>query len=137
MNERDSLQVAEMLQEKGYLITAEQAEADVILINTCSIREKAQEKLFHELGKWKRLKDKNKDLIIGVGGCVASQEGKNILERASCVDIIFGPQTIHRLPQLIRKTVSDPNEMVPTDFDHTIYELEGDVQDLYRRQRHL
>src|SRR5690606_15989784 len=74
---------------------------DVILINTCSIREKAQEKLFHELGRWKNLKKNNPDLIIGVGGCVASQEGDAIAQRAPYVDLIFGPQTLHRLPEMM------------------------------------
>ena len=76
-------------------------EADVLLLNTCSIREKAQEKVFHQLGRWKLLKEKNPDLIIGVGGCVASQEGEHIRQRAHYVDIIFGPQTLHRLPEML------------------------------------
>lgn len=76
-------------------------EADVLLVNTCSIREKAQDKLFHQLGRWKKLKEKNPDLVIGVGGCVASQEGDAIAKRAPFVDLIFGPQTLHRLPEMI------------------------------------
>src|SRR5690606_21693756 len=78
-----------------------EADADVILINTCSIREKAQEKVFSQLGRWRALKQANPDLIIGVGGCVASQEGDAILKRAPFVDLVFGPQTLHRLPELI------------------------------------
>ena len=76
-------------------------EADVLLLNTCSIREKAQEKVFHQLGRWKPLKDKNPNLIIGVGGCVASQEGAAIGKRAPYVDLVFGPQTLHRLPAMM------------------------------------
>ncbi|MEC4728730.1 tRNA (N6-isopentenyl adenosine(37)-C2)-methylthiotransferase MiaB [Shewanella sp. D64] len=102
MNEYDSSKMADLLDEyKGYTLTEDPAEADILLLNTCSIREKAQEKVFHQLGRWKKLKDKNPNLIIGVGGCVASQEGKMIKERAQCVDLIFGPQTLHRLPEMI------------------------------------
>ncbi|WP_299786755.1 tRNA (N6-isopentenyl adenosine(37)-C2)-methylthiotransferase MiaB [uncultured Shewanella sp.] len=102
MNEYDSSKMADLMDEyEGYTLTDEATEADVLLLNTCSIREKAQEKVFHQLGRWKTLKDKNPDLIIGVGGCVASQEGKVIKERAQCVDLIFGPQTLHRLPEMI------------------------------------
>jgi len=102
MNEYDSSKMADLMDEyEGYTLTDEAAEADVLLLNTCSIREKAQEKVFHQLGRWKKLKEKNPDLIIGVGGCVASQEGKVIKERAQCVDLIFGPQTLHRLPEMI------------------------------------
>ena len=102
MNEYDSSKMADLLDEyKGYTLTEDPAEADILLLNTCSIREKAQEKVFHQLGRWKKLKDKNPNLIIGVGGCVASQEGKVIKERAQCVDLIFGPQTLHRLPEMI------------------------------------
>lgn len=102
MNEYDSSKMADLLDEyKGYTLTDDPAEADILLLNTCSIREKAQEKVFHQLGRWKKLKDKNPNLIIGVGGCVASQEGKVIKERAQCVDLIFGPQTLHRLPEMI------------------------------------
>jgi len=102
MNEYDSSKMADLMDEyEGYTLTEEASEADVLLLNTCSIREKAQEKVFHQLGRWKKLKEKNPDLIIGVGGCVASQEGKVIKERAQCVDLIFGPQTLHRLPEMI------------------------------------
>lgn len=104
MNQYDSSRVYELLEEKLQTIrTDDFTQADIILINTCSIRERAQEKVFHDLGRWRKLKDKNPNLIIGVGGCVASQEGKNIFKRAPFVDIIFGPQTIHRLPKLIEK----------------------------------
>ncbi len=102
MNEYDSSRMRDLLGESHHMVATENPEeADVILINTCSIREKAQEKLFHELGRWKQLKKKNPDLVIGVGGCVASQEGAAIAERAPFVDLIFGPQTLHRLPEMI------------------------------------
>jgi tRNA-2-methylthio-N6-dimethylallyladenosine synthase len=102
MNEYDSARMADLLSEShGLVMTASPEDADVLLLNTCSIREKAQEKVFHQLGRWKRLKQKNPDVIIGVGGCVASQEGAEIGKRAPFVDLIFGPQTLHRLPEMI------------------------------------
>jgi len=111
MNEYDSSRMADMLGESHEMeLTDKESEADVILLNTCSIREKAQEKVFHQLGRWKHLKEKNPDLIIGVGGCVASQEGKKIMHRAPVVDMVFGPQTLHRLPDMVNK--SENNEKV-------------------------
>lgn len=102
MNEYDSARMQDLLGTSHQMEpTDNPEEADVLLVNTCSIREKAQDKLFHQLGRWKHLKDKNPDLIIGVGGCVASQEGENIAKRAPYVDLIFGPQTLHRLPEMI------------------------------------
>ena len=102
MNEYDSARMRDLLGESHEMVgTDDPSEADVLLVNTCSIREKAQEKLFHQLGRWRSLKDKNPDLIIGVGGCVASQEGEAIAKRAPFVDLIFGPQTLHRLPEMI------------------------------------
>ena len=102
MNEYDSARMRDLLGESHQMEpTEDPAEADVLLINTCSIREKAQEKLFHQLGRWKHLKAQKPDLLIGVGGCVASQEGAAIAERAPYVDLIFGPQTLHRLPEMI------------------------------------
>ena len=102
MNEYDSAKMADVLAAShGLELTQDETEADVILINTCSIREKAQEKVFSQLGRWKPLKKKNDQVIIGVGGCVASQEGEAILKRAPYVDLVFGPQTLHRLPELI------------------------------------
>ena len=104
MNEYDSSRMADLLGESHNMVATENADdADVLLLNTCSIREKAQEKVFHQLGRWKNLKDKNPDLVIGVGGCVASQEGDAIAKRAPFVDVIFGPQTLHRLPEMIEK----------------------------------
>ncbi|MCP5477661.1 MAG: tRNA (N6-isopentenyl adenosine(37)-C2)-methylthiotransferase MiaB, partial [Rhodanobacteraceae bacterium] len=102
MNEYDSDKMADVLAaENGLELTDNEAEADVILVNTCSIREKAQEKVFSQLGRWKTLKKKNDKVIIGVGGCVASQEGDAIIKRAPYVDLVFGPQTLHRLPEMI------------------------------------
>ena len=102
MNEYDSDKMADVLNAKEGLIQTDQPEdADVILLNTCSVREKAQEKVFSDLGRLRELKANKPDLLIGVGGCVASQEGKHIVTRAPYVDIVFGPQTLHRLPELI------------------------------------
>jgi len=102
MNEYDSARMADVLRESaGLALTANPEEADVVLLNTCSVREKAQEKVFSHLGRWRLLKRGKPGLIIGVGGCVASQEGAGILERAPFVDLVFGPQTIHRLPAMI------------------------------------
>jgi len=104
MNEYDSARMRDLLQESHDLVPTDSPEdADILLLNTCSIREKAQEKVFHQLGRWKRLKNKNPDLIIGVGGCVASQEGEAIGKRAPYVDLVFGPQTLHRLPEMLEK----------------------------------
>ena len=102
MNEYDSAKMADVLKAShGMELTQDESEADVILINTCSIREKAQEKVFSQLGRWKQHKKDGKPVLIGVGGCVASQEGAAIVKRAPYVDLVFGPQTLHRLPQLI------------------------------------
>ncbi len=102
MNEYDSARMADLLQAAdGLEMTDNPAEADVLLMNTCSVREKAQEKVFSALGRWQELKQKKPDLVIGVGGCVASQEGEAIRKRAPYVDVVFGPQTLHRLPALI------------------------------------
>ena len=104
MNEYDSEKMADLLDAThGYKTTDTAEDADIILLNTCSIREKAQEKVFHQLGRWKNLKKDKSDLIIGVGGCVASQEGKTIRKRAPFVDLVFGPQTLHRLPEMINQ----------------------------------
>ena len=102
MNEYDSSRIRDLLGDSHDLIPTDDPEdADVLLLNTCSIREKAQEKVFHQLGRWKTLKQRNPELVIGVGGCVASQEGEAISQRSPYVDLIFGPQTLHRLPQML------------------------------------
>jgi len=101
MNEYDSDRMLDSLNDSHAMErTDDESQADVILMNTCSVREKAQEKVFHQLGRWRKLKEKNPDLVIGVGGCVASQEGDAIRQRAPYVDMVFGPQTLHRLPEM-------------------------------------
>ena len=117
MNEYDSSRMADLLGDSHNMVATENAdEADVLLLNTCSIREKAQEKVFHQLGRWKKLKDNNPDLVIGVGGCVASQEGDAIAKRAPFVDVIFGPQTLHRLPEMIETQKKDGTVAVDISF---------------------
>ncbi|OOE54940.1 MULTISPECIES: tRNA (N6-isopentenyl adenosine(37)-C2)-methylthiotransferase MiaB [Salinivibrio] len=117
MNEYDSSKMADLLNSAGgYELTEQPEDADVLLLNTCSIREKAQEKVFHQLGRWKTLKDKNPELVIGVGGCVATQEGDHIRERAPFVDVIFGPQTLHRLPEMIKQSRSDHAPVMDITF---------------------
>lgn len=117
MNEYDSSKMADLLgAANGYELTEDPKEADILLLNTCSIREKAQEKVFHQLGRWKHLKDKKPDLIIGVGGCVATQEGDHIRQRAPYVDVIFGPQTLHRLPQMIKQSLSNEKTVMDISF---------------------
>ncbi len=117
MNEYDSSKMADLLNaSNGYVSVDEAEDADVILLNTCSIREKAQEKVFHQLGRWRKLKEKNPSIIIGVGGCVASQEGKAIRRRAPYVDIVFGPQTLHRLPKMIQDVKENKGNVVDVSF---------------------
>lgn len=117
MNEYDSGKMADVLHAAhGMESTDDPAQADVILFNTCSVREKAQEKVFHDLGRVRHLKAANPDLLIGVGGCVASQEGKAIVSRAPFVDIVFGPQTLHRLPELIEKRRTTGRSQVDITF---------------------
>lgn len=113
MNEYDSAKMAALLGSiQGYQLTENAEDADVLLLNTCSIREKAQEKVFHQLGRWKNLKQQKPDLIIGVGGCVASQEGEHIRQRAPYVDIVFGPQTFHRLPEMINQVKKNKGQPI-------------------------
>jgi tRNA-2-methylthio-N6-dimethylallyladenosine synthase len=117
MNEYDSTKMADLLgASEGYTLTDTEEEADLLLLNTCSIREKAQEKVFHQLGRWKKLKDKNPNLKIGVGGCVASQEGSAISARAPYVDLIFGPQTLHRLPDLLKSQSESSSPVIDISF---------------------
>ena len=117
MNEYDSAKMADVLAASdGMELTTNAEEADVILVNTCSIREKAQEKVFSQLGRWKSLKQGGKPVLIGVGGCVASQEGAAIVKRAPYVDLVFGPQTLHRLPELIRERRSSGQPQVDISF---------------------
>ena len=117
MNEYDSNKMGDVLKASHNLdLTEDINEADVLLINTCSIREKAEDKLFHQLGRWRKLKEKNPNLVIGVGGCVASQEGDLILKRAPYVDMIFGPQTLHRLPNMLNEALNDNEITVDISF---------------------
>jgi len=121
MNEYDSARMYDVLKDaQGYEMAASEEEADVLLLNTCSIREKAQEKVFHQLGRWQKLKQERPDLVIGVGGCVASQEGDAIMRRAPIVDMVFGPQTIHRLPDMV---TSRQQQLLPV-VDITFPEVE-------------
>ena len=117
MNEYDSNKMSDVLKAShGLDLTEDINEADVLLINTCSIREKAEDKLFHQLGRWRKLKEQNPNLVIGVGGCVASQEGDLILKRAPYVDMIFGPQTLHRLPNMLNDALNDHEITVDISF---------------------
>ena len=104
MNEYDSAKMFDLLEEKeNFELAKSEDEADLLVLNTCSIREKAQEKVFHQIGRWRKIKEKNPNLKIAIGGCVASQEGEKIIKRAPAVDIVFGPQTLHKLPELYNK----------------------------------
>ncbi|NOX75580.1 MAG: tRNA (N6-isopentenyl adenosine(37)-C2)-methylthiotransferase MiaB [Gammaproteobacteria bacterium] len=117
MNEYDSGKTAELLGEShGMILVASPEEADVLLLNTCSVREKAQEKVFSQLGMWREIKRRRPGLVIGVGGCVASQEGKAIRARAPFVDLVFGPQTLHRLPQMLVALQRDAKPQVDVSF---------------------
>ena len=117
MNEYDSARMVDVLREaEGLDPTSDPELADVVLLNTCSVREKAQEKVFSHLGQWRLLKQRKPGLIIGVGGCVASQEGEGLLERAPFVDLVFGPQTLHRLPEMIRALRQSGRSQVDVSF---------------------
>ncbi len=117
MNEYDSDKMADVLREShGYELTDKVEEADLLLVNTCSIREKAQEKVFSELGRWRPLKEARPGVMIGVGGCVASQEGAGITKRAPFVDVVFGPQTLHRLPELIEEARATGGSIIDISF---------------------
>lgn len=117
MNEYDSTRMLDLLENSlDALPTDDESEADILLLNTCSIREKAQEKVFHQLGRWRALKAAKPHLLIGVGGCVASQEGEHIRERAPFVDVIFGPQTLHRLPALIQGARAEQTPHIDVSF---------------------
>lgn len=117
MNEYDSNRMLDSLNDShGAVATTDETEADIILLNTCSVREKAQEKVFSQLGRWKNLKDQNPELVIGVGGCVASQEGDAIMQRAPYVDMVFGPQTLHRLPSMYDEVAKSQGSTVDISF---------------------
>jgi tRNA-2-methylthio-N6-dimethylallyladenosine synthase len=117
MNAYDSSKMADVLREHADItLTENPEEADILLMNTCSIREKAQEKVFSDLGRWRPLKIKNPHVIIGVGGCVASQEGENILARAPYVDLVFGPQTLHKLPEMLAARLATKKQVMDISF---------------------
>ncbi len=117
MNEYDSARMRDLLGDSHQMVqTDDPTDADVLLLNTCSIREKAEAKVFHQLGRWKRFKEKNPNLIIGVGGCVASQEGETIAKRAPHVDLIFGPQTLHRLPEMMAQRQKGKSAVIDISF---------------------
>jgi len=117
MNEYDSAKMLNVLEsDMGMQVTDLAEEADLLLLNTCSIREKAQEKVFSQLGRWRKLKLAKPELVIGVGGCVASQEGDAIRERAPYVDVVFGPQTLHRLPDMVREVRRSKTPLVDISF---------------------
>lgn len=117
MNEYDSSRMADLLkQSHGYERTEKPEQADMVLLNTCSVREKAQEKVFSLLGRWRQVKETKKDLVIGVGGCVASQEGDMIFKRAPYVDLVFGPQTLHRLPAMLDQVKQKKTRQVDVTF---------------------
>ena len=117
MNEYDSSRMADLLQAShGYERTDDPDQADMVLLNTCSVREKAQEKVFSLLGRWKKTKQVKEDLVIGVGGCVASQEGEMIMQRAPYVDMVFGPQTLHRLPGMLDQVIEERRSAVDISF---------------------
>ncbi len=117
MNEYDSARMLDVLDSNCHLVpTNSEEEADVLLLNTCSVREKAQEKVFSQLGRWRQLKAKKPDLVIGVGGCVASQEGDAIRQRAPFVDIVFGPQTLHRLPMMLDEVRQTRHSVIDVSF---------------------
>ena len=117
MNEYDSSKMEDVLREShGFELTSHPGEADMILLNTCSIREKAQEKVFSELGRLKPYKQKNPNLIVGVGGCVASQEGEALQQRAPIVDLVFGPQTLHRLPDMLEAFRRERHPVIDVSF---------------------
>ena len=117
MNEYDSAKMLDLLSEKEEFIATDTPEdADLLVLNTCSIREKAQERVFHQIGRWKKLKDKNPNLKIAIGGCVASQEGKKLSQRAPAVDIVFGPQTLHRLPNLYKEASDTEKKQLDISF---------------------
>ena len=117
MNEYDSAKMIDLLQEnEKFEIAESEDKADLLILNTCSIREKAQEKVFHQVGRWRKLKEKNPNIKIAIGGCVASQEGKEIIKRAPAVDIVFGPQTLHKLPELYNNRIKNDEKQIDISF---------------------
>jgi tRNA-2-methylthio-N6-dimethylallyladenosine synthase len=117
MNEYDSAKMIDLLQDKeDFEIAESEEQADLLILNTCSIREKAQERVFHQIGRWRKIKEKNPDIKIAIGGCVASQEGEKIIKRAPSVDIVFGPQTLHKLPDLYNEKERSNTNQIDISF---------------------
>tara|TARA_A100001388_G_scaffold214345_1_gene164817 strand:+ start:4286 stop:5611 length:1326 start_codon:yes stop_codon:yes gene_type:complete len=117
MNEYDSAKMLDLLKAKeDFEIAKNEEDADLLILNTCSIREKAQERVFHQIGRWRKIKDNKPDLKIAIGGCVASQEGQEIVKRAPAVDIVFGPQTLHKLPDLYKEKVKTKKPQIDISF---------------------
>ena len=117
MNEYDSAKMIDLLKaEEDFEMAESEDQADLLILNTCSIREKAQERVFHQIGRWRKIKDKNPNLKIAIGGCVASQEGEKIVKRAPAVDIVFGPQSLHKLPSLYNEKEKTKKSQVDISF---------------------
>ena len=117
MNEYDSAKMIDLLQaEEDFELVESEEQADLLILNTCSIREKAQERVFHQIGRWRKIKDKKPDLKIAIGGCVASQEGEKIIKRAPAVDIVFGPQSLHNLPKLYNDESKTKKSQIDISF---------------------
>tara|TARA_A100001234_G_scaffold28297_1_gene22097 strand:+ start:528 stop:1853 length:1326 start_codon:yes stop_codon:yes gene_type:complete len=117
MNEYDSAKMIDLLKsEENFELAETEEQADLLILNTCSIREKAQERVFHQIGRWRKIKDNKPDLKIAIGGCVASQEGEKILKRAPSVDIVFGPQSLHNLPDLYKEKIKTNKAQIDTSF---------------------
>ena len=123
MNEYDSAKMLDLLKAKeDFEIAKNEEDADLLILNTCSIREKAQERVFHQIGRWRKIKDNKPDLKIAIGGCVASQEGQEIVKRAPAVDIVFGPQTLHKLPDLYKEKVKTKKPQKDEVFLKNMYQ---------------
>ena len=116
MNEYDSAKMMDLLKEEDFELAESEDQADLLILNTCSIREKAQEKVFHQIGRWRKIKEDKPELKIAIGGCVASQEGKDIIKRAPAVDIVFGPQTLHKLPDLYKNKEKTNENQIDISF---------------------
>ena len=117
MNEYDSAKMIDLLKaEEDFELVDSEDQADLLILNTCSIREKAQERVFHQIGRWRKIKEVKPDLKIAIGGCVASQEGEKIIKRAPSVDIVFGPQSLHNLPKLYKDKNSTNKPQVDISF---------------------
>ncbi|MGH7829480.1 MAG: radical SAM protein, partial [Candidatus Binatia bacterium] len=124
MNEKDSARIVQLMRQMDYAPTDKAEEADLILLNTCSVRDKAEQKVYSALGRWREMKQKKEELIIGVGGCVAQQEGENLLRRAPYLDLVFGTHNIHKLPEMVRAVRASGDRPVETAFYREPFYLE-------------